>query len=193
MWEVWPECRIQSPPKNSWPLYPNPEEVISVLWPQRVTHGLLPVALFSRAASLQCVHPLLPGSRCPVLHLQRHPDSAPQAGELPSSAAQERPPAAPPGPHLPPENCHHVPSHSDQIPLYLQPQGLRQHFPGESDISETPLEAWQWPCSLHPWPNSLTKAEFLWDDEHISKQSTVGSVWVYSTEQSSGASLVTQW
>lgn len=96
------------------------------------------VPLFPFTASLQCVRPLLSGSRRPVLHLQHHPDSAPKAWKPPSITTEIHPPVDQSGPYLPSENCHHIPTDSNQVPLYLQSQRLCQHFPGESFCSKTP-------------------------------------------------------
>lgn len=75
--------------------------------------------LFPCTASLQCVCPLFSGSRRPVLHLQHHPDSPPKAWKLPSITAEIHPPADQPSPYFPSENSHHIPTHGNQIPLYL--------------------------------------------------------------------------
>lgn len=95
-------------------------------------------AFVSCTASLQRVCPLLPGGRCPVLYLQHHPHSASEARKLPGVPAEIHPPTDQSGPRLPPENCYHLPTHRNQIPLHLQPQRFCQHFPGEFIGSETP-------------------------------------------------------
>lgn len=137
----------------------------------QVSHSATSMPLFPHTASLQHLCPLLPGSRRPVLHLQLHPDSAPESRKLPGITAEIHPPADQPGPHLPPENRHHIPTHSNQIPLRLQSPGLCQHFPGE------PI------CSGHPRrlradlvlrilgklvvdAKLLAKAQFPWSQEH---------------------------